>query len=150
MSIISNNYEKILKEMIFDQFSQKLKEQLNKTNNINKVFNYISLLSSLDNSLCEIAKNSLITIFESIDKSYSNSIERKAKYHIKAHLSRTILTIFGEITFTRTFYTDKDNKGSYCYLDRFLGLKKMIILIHILNLLLLNIRLIILFLLFVI
>lgn len=124
MNIISNNYEKILKEMIFNQFSKNLKDQLNKTNNTNKVFNYIDLLSKLDNSLCEIAKNSLITIFESIDKSFSNSIEKKHKYHIKAHLPRTILTIFGEITFTRTFYTDRNNHGSYCHLDRFLGLKK--------------------------
>lgn len=124
MNIISNNYEKILKEMIFNQFSSNLKKELYKTNNTNKVFNYINLLSNLDNSLCNIAKQSLITIFETIDKSYSNSIERKRKYHIKAHLTRTILTIFGEITFTRTFYTDRYNKGSYCYLDRFLGLKK--------------------------
>lgn len=124
MNIISNNYEKILKEMIFNQFSSNLKKELYKTNNTNKVFNYISLLSNIDNSLCNIAKQSLITIFETIDKSYSNSIERKRKYHIKAHLPRTILTIFGEITFTRTFYTDRYNKGSYCFLDRFLGLKK--------------------------
>lgn len=124
MDIISNNYEKILKEMIFNQFSSNLKKELYKTDNTNKVFNYIHLLSNLDNSLCEIAKKSLITIFESIDKSYCNSIERIRKYHIKAHFPRTILTIFGEITFTRTFYTDKHNNGSYCYLDRFLGLKK--------------------------
>lgn len=123
MNIIPNNYEKILKEMIFNQISSNLKKELSK-NNTNKVFNYIDLISNLDNSLCEIAKNSLVTIFETIDKSYCNSIERKHKYHIKTHASRTILTIFGEITFTRTFYSDRHNKGSYCYLDRFLGLKK--------------------------
>ena len=123
MNIIPNNYEKILKEMIFNQFSSNLKKELDKSNT-NKVFNYIDLISNLDSSLCEIAKNSLVTIFETIDKSYSNSIERKHKYHIKAHLKRSILTIFGEITFTRTFYSDKNNNGSYCYLDRFLGLKK--------------------------
>lgn len=124
MNIISNNYEKILKEMIFNQFSSNLKKELYKTDNTNKVFNYIDLISNLDNSLCNIAKQSLVTIFEAIDKSYSNSMERKHKYHIKAHLPRTILTVFGEITFTRTFYTDRYNKGSYCCLDRFLGLKK--------------------------
>ena len=73
MNIISNNYEKILKEMIFNQFSSNLKKELGK-NNPNKVFNYIDLISKLDSSLCEIAKNSLVTIFETIDKSYSNSI----------------------------------------------------------------------------
>lgn len=124
MDIISKNYEKILKEMIFNQFSSNLQKELNKTNNTNKVYNYIDLLSNLDNSLCEIAKHSLVTIFETIDKSYSNSIERKRKYHIKAHHKRTMLTIFGEITFSRTFYSDKNGKGSFCYLDRFLGLKK--------------------------
>lgn len=124
MNIISNNYEKVLKEMIFNQFSSNLKKELYKNDNINEVFNYVNLLSSLDESLCNIAKQSLVTIFETIDKSYSNSIERKHKYHIKAHHSRTILTIFGEITFTRTFYSDKHNNGSFCYLDRFLGLKK--------------------------
>lgn len=124
MDIISENYEKILKEMIFNQFSSNLKKELNKTNNTNKVFNYVNLLSNLDNSLCEIAKKSLITIFKAIDNSYKNSVERKHKYHIKSYMPRTILTIFGEITFIRTFYSNKDGKGSFCYLDRFLGLKK--------------------------
>ena len=124
MNIISNNYTKVLKEMIFNKFSDNLKKIFNKINNTNKVFNYIDLLSNLDESLCNIAKDSLITIFETIDKSYSNSLERKNKYYIKAHHPRTILTIFGEITFYRTFYSNKNNKGSFCYLDRFLGLKK--------------------------
>lgn len=123
MNIIPNNYEKILKEMIFNQFSLNLKKELCKDNS-NKVFNYINLISNLDNSLCKIAKDSLVTIFETIDKSFSNSLERKHKYHIKSHLKRSILTIFGEISFTRTFYSDRHNKGSFCYLDRFLGLKK--------------------------
>lgn len=124
MNIISNNYEKILKEMIFNQFSSNLKKELYKNETRNNVFNYIDLLSKLDNSLCEIAKNSLKIIFETIDRSYCNSIERKHKYYIKAHHNRTILTVFGEITFTRTFYTNKFNDGSYCHLDRYLGLKK--------------------------
>ena len=124
MNIISDNYTKILKEMIFTKFSNRLKKILNKKENTNKVFNYINLLSTLDKSLCQIAKDSLVTIFETIDKSYCNSIERKSKYYIKAHHRRTILTIFGEITFYRTFYSDKNNKGSFCFLDRFLGLKK--------------------------
>ena len=123
MNIIPNNYENVLKEIIFSQFSNNLKKELNSFNS-NNVFNYINLLSNLDESLCEIARKSLVTIFETIDKSYCNSTERKRKYHIKAHLPRTILTVFGEITLNRTFYTDRNNNGSFCYLDRFLGLKK--------------------------
>ncbi len=58
------------------------------------------MLNFLDQSICSIAKESLISIFETIDKSYNCSIERKAKHYIKAHLPRTILTVFGEITST--------------------------------------------------
>ncbi|MDD4795737.1 MAG: UPF0236 family protein, partial [Bacilli bacterium] len=56
--------------------------------------------------------------------SFRLSSDRKVKYHIKAYRERTILTIFGEITYKRTFYTDKFNNGSYCHLDEYLGLKK--------------------------
>ncbi len=124
MTIITNNYEKILKEMIFKQFSENLRKILNKKSNINNVFNYIDIISSLDETLCEIAKNSIVAIFKSIDESYCNSIERKAKYHIKAHTTRTILTVFGEITFTRITYISKLNNKPYCFLDRYLGLEK--------------------------
>ena len=124
MTIISNNYEKILREMIFSKFSESLRKELDKNIARNNVFNYIDLLAGLDNKLIEIAKSSLITIIEAIDKTYSNSIERKSKYHIKAYRERTILTVFGEITFKRTFYSDKNNKGCFCYVDKYLGLKK--------------------------
>ena len=92
MNIISNNYEKVLKEMIFNQFSSNLKKELDKIT-ANNVFNYVNVISSLDETLCNLAKKNLVIIFETIDKNYSNSIERKHKYHIKAHHNRTILTI---------------------------------------------------------
>jgi hypothetical protein len=124
MNIISNNYINVLKNMIISKFNDNLIKEINKTDDNPTVFNYINLLSTLDKSLCNIAKESLVTIFETIDKGYRNSFDRKNKYHIKAHHTRSLMTIFGEITFERTFYSDKYNKGSFCYLDWFLGLKK--------------------------
>lgn len=124
MEIISQNYEKILKNMIIDNFSQIINDQISLTNESNPVFNYIKILDTLDNKLCEIALNSLKIIFESIDRGYKNSFERKHKYYIKAHSKRTIMTIFGELTYNKTVYSNKYNEGSFCYLDEFLGLKK--------------------------
>ena len=124
MNSITNNYEKVLTEMIISQFSSNLRKVSTDITYQNSVFKYIDILGNIDKTVFDIAKSSLVTIFNAIDKSYCNSIERKRKYHIKAHLPRTILTVFGEITFTRTFYTDRNNNGSYCHLDRFLGLKK--------------------------
>lgn len=124
MNIVSNNYINVLKNIIISRFNDNLKGELNKIDDNPTVFNYINLLSSLDKSLCSIAKESLITILETIDKGYKDSSDRKRKYHVKAHHTRTLMTIFGEITFERTFYSDKYNKGSFCYLDWFLGLNK--------------------------
>ena len=68
--------------------------------------------------------SSLKHILEEIDRCYSNSLERKRKYHIKYKTKRTILTIFGEITYTRTFFKSKLNGSCFCYVDRLLGLPK--------------------------
>lgn len=68
--------------------------------------------------------NSIKYIFEEIDKSYCNSLERKRKYHIKYKTKRTILTVFGEVTYYRTFFKSRLNGSCFCYVDRILGLKK--------------------------
>ena len=122
MNILSQNYNNLLKNMIFEVFSNNLKNQLNNTNS--DVFNYINLLSNLDETLSNIAKQSLVTIFESLDKSFKDSLDRKRKYDIKSYHRRTILTIFGEITFNRTFYKSKLNGKMFCFVDRYLGLHK--------------------------
>lgn len=124
MEIISQNYEKILENLIINNFSKIIKANENRNPNENKVFNYIRLLDTLDNKLCEIAIKSLTTIIESIDRGFRNSPERRHRYHIKANTTRTIMTIFGEITYRKTIYSYKYKDGSYCYIDDYLGLKK--------------------------
>lgn len=124
MEIITHNYNNILKEMIINNFKDIINKNDYRNDNKNKVFNYIDILSNMDETLCELAKETIKEVFKAIDKGFRLSSERRAKYHIKAYHERTILTIFGEITYKRTFYTDKFNNGSYCHLDEYLGLKK--------------------------
>ena len=125
MNIVSQNYNNLLKNIILETFSSNLESVLHNTiNSSNNVFNYVNLLSNLDNTLCSIAKQSLVNCFESIDNAFKVSLDRKRKYEIKSYHPRTILTIFGEITFYRTFYKSKLNNMNYCYIDRFLGLHK--------------------------
>ena len=114
----------MLKKVIKDVFDANLKKQLDNIDTNENVMNYVNLLSSLDESLCSIARTSLKTIFESLDHSSKISRERKSKYDIKSSHERTILTVFGEITYKRTFYTSKVNSKNYCYVDRLLGLHK--------------------------
>lgn len=124
MNIILQNYNDLLKKLIFESFSLNLKSQLDKLDRNGNVMNYVDLLSTLDESLCIIARDSLVSIFETMNSSFSISLNRKRKYDIKSHHTRTIMTIFGEITFNRTFYTSKLNGKNYCYVDSILGLHK--------------------------
>ena len=124
MNIILQNYTDLLKKLIFDNFSNNLKKQLNEIDSNGNVMNYVNLLSNLDESLCAIARESLVNIFETMDRSFRMSAERKKKYDVKSHHYRTIMTIFGEITFKRTFYTSKLTNKNYCFVDRVLGLHK--------------------------
>lgn len=124
MESITQNYEKILENLIINNFSEIIKQNKPNNPNENKVFNYIKILDTLDERICDIAKKSLITIFDSLDRGFKNSPERRHRYHIKAHTTRTIMTIFGEITYKKTIYQHKHNNTSFCFIDDYLGLKK--------------------------
>ena len=66
----------------------------------------------------------LSNYFESIDKVFKNSSKRKDKYYInKSNVKRTIVTIFGTITFYRTLYQNKLTGEYYFYVDDILGLE---------------------------
>lgn len=124
MEIIPQDYQELLQKFIIDNFSEIIKQNITRSDSKNRVFNYIELLDILDEKLCIAARNSLKAIFETIDRSFKNSPERRHGYHIKSTQERTILTVFGEITISRTFYKHKKTFKSFCYLDRYLGLAK--------------------------
>ena len=124
MNILSHNYILCLKNLIKDLINNKFDSLFDSLNPNNSVFNYINILSNLDSSFCDLAKQSLILAFKLVDDNFKNSPDRKSKYYIKSHMSRSIMTIFGEITFKRTFYESKVDGSSFCFLDRYLGLHK--------------------------
>lgn len=119
MEIVSQNYNKILEDLIKNNLNSVIKRHL-----VNNVFNYIELISSIDQVVINIAKESLTQVIESLDRGFRNSRERINRYHIKAKTTRTILTIFGEITYRKTLYINKYTNEYYCYIDEYLGLKK--------------------------
>lgn len=122
MTIVSQKYNNMINNLIINEISKATTNiKINGFDNIN---NYLSMIKSFD----EIVNKSIIiaikSFIEQLDNEYTNSKERKNKYHIKDYTSRTILTIFGEITFNRHFFKSKLTGKAFCYIDRILGLKK--------------------------
>lgn len=123
MNIILHNYINLINNLIFNSLYKKIETILTRFNTFS-ISNYINILSSLDQEINHLVKQSLILLINELDNNYKNSLERKSKYHIKCYSPRTILTIFGEITIYRTFYKSKLNGKCFCYIDRLLGLPK--------------------------
>jgi len=124
MTILSYNYQdlftKIFKETTTHEFNVK-KLQLDTSHGLH---NFLSIFSAVDNTLSELARKTVKAFFENLDYEFRYSPGRTSSYHVSAVHFRTIMTIFGLITYERTFYKNIHTKESYCHVDSFLGLRK--------------------------
>ena len=80
----------------------------------------------MDKAINNLALSVLRRFIEKTDLDFRNSPGRLKKYHVKSVHKRTLMTIFGSLTFERTFYTDKCTRLPYAYvwMDDFFGFEK--------------------------
>ena len=71
-------------------------------------------------------KQSIKEFLEEMDLKFRNSPNRKDRYYVAYTGQRTIVTMYGEITYTRTLYKDRIDGSYYCYVDEKLGISKYI------------------------
>lgn len=128
MNTITQIYKNIIKN--------RLKEKINSlTNNmINTIIDsigkdnssdYVSIVSSVQDAEREMIKQTLITTFEELDNNYKYSKERFKFYVVnKSNIPRTITTLFGDITFLRTYYKSRLDDSLHFLLDEMLELPK--------------------------
>ena len=63
--------------------------------------------------------------FEELDNEFKESAYRKSRYFInKSNVSRTLITIVGEITFKRTYYVSNHSNKKFFYIDKIFDLPK--------------------------
>lgn len=130
MNIISQNFKNVLKNRIkilitpvLYQLVDSLIDSFSFDNN--NYSNYFYLFSEIQETTRQFIKSVIISTFEEIDNDFKNSFQRKSRYYInKSNVSRTLITIVGEITFSRTYYISKFSKKKFFYLDTVLDLPK--------------------------
>ncbi len=87
--------------------------------------NYFTLFSTVQKFTRDYIKNIIITTFEEFDNNFKNSAYRKSRYYInKSNVSRTLVTIVGEISFKRTYYKSIFSKHSFFFIDKTFELPK--------------------------
>lgn len=128
MNILTQNFINALKNNLKNVINTNVDTLVN--NFINNIFTnsqdkYVNFMCTFD----EFRKNMIIGIIketiETFDEEYKNSKDRKDKYYVnKSNVDRTIMTMFGELTYRRTYYQSK-NDNSYCFLiDNCIGIPK--------------------------
>ncbi len=124
MAILSYNYQDVFKNILIDAIQSRFNSKTFQLDSVPNVFNFINTISTIDQTINILASKALQSFLEKLDDSFRLSPGRTKRYHVKAHHNRTIMTVFGLVTYCRTFYSNTLNKGSYCYVDTLLGLKK--------------------------
>ena len=122
--ILNISTENFIIDQIISIFKSKLDKILNKFIIDVSKNRYVNIFFELQNIMNEISISFLSNYFESVDKVFKNSKKRKENYYInKSNVKRTIITIFGTITFYRTLYINKLTGEYYFYVDDVLGLE---------------------------
>ncbi len=104
-------------------FEKDMRHNTNPTIQPN-IYNYTNLLESIAVTIKDVMKDLFLKYIEKIDHDFKTMPNRVDNYYVKDTRERTIITPYGEITFSRTIYQSRHNGSCYTHVDRFLGLPK--------------------------
>ena len=122
MNIISQ-FKQIL-EQNFNNFIKKYFEQSTYWDKSSNISNYINFMTDLDSFNYSLITDIIKSYFEYIDEVFFNTSYRKNFCTSKGFYQRTILTLFGEITYKRRYYFDNKTNERFYFTDYFLNLPK--------------------------
>ena len=127
--IISQNLLNVLKNKIIPVISLKLFNDVEFL--LNNLFidncsnHYFNLIYKVQTSARDMVKSIVVSTFEELDNEFKESSYRKTRYFInKSNVSRTLITIVGEISFKRTYYISKYSNKKFFYIDKIFDLPK--------------------------
>ena len=103
-----------------------IKELLLPTNNSYSPKNFVNYMEDTCRHHENEIRQSIKEFLEEMDLRFRNSPDRKKRYYVAYTGPRTIITIYNEITYTRTLYKDRLDGSYYCYVDEKLGIPKYI------------------------
>jgi len=122
MNIISQ-FNKFLNNF-FNKFLENYFNSANFYSKSSSIDNYINFMTDLDKFNYFLITNIIKSYFEYIDECFFNSSYRRNFCYSKGFYSRTILTLFGEITFKRRYYYDNKFNDKFFFTDMFLNIPK--------------------------
>lgn len=93
--------------------SRDIEDLLLSVNTKGSPYNYVRLIEDFSFNGEELIRRSIKKFLEDMDYNFRYSTRRSEHYYVKVTRERTIITIFGEITYKRTIYKDRLNNKTY-------------------------------------
>ena len=121
---LKNEIKKITKNVINEAFSKELCS-LNQLLYIKN--SPIHVISILKKTMLEIYQKSIPLI----DDIFLNSDYRKRNFYKSNTNNRTIITIYGELNYTRNYYVDKDKNNGFYFVDEVFNFDRYVTYDHI-------------------
>ena len=122
MNIISQFHQFL--ENSFHSFLEKYFLESNFWHKSSDFNNYINFITDLDSFSYSFMINAIKVYFEHMDEVFFHTSYRKSFCKSKGFYNRTIMTLFGEVTFKRRYYFDKNTNEYFFFTDFFLNLPK--------------------------
>ena len=122
MNIISQFHQFL--ENSFHSFLEKYFLESNFWHKSSDFNNYINFITDLDSFSYSFMINAIKVYFERMDEVFFHTSYRKSFCKSKGFYNRTIMTLFGEVTFKRRYYFDKNTNEYFFFTDFFLNLPK--------------------------
>lgn len=124
MAILSHNYQDLFTQVTNLIKNEKLTSGLFSIDKNHGLSNYLKIIKNMDMMFQRLVIMFMKTFLEKLDFEFKESPGRTKTYHVKSYHKRSIMTVFGLVTYERTFYSNKHSGESYCHVDSLLGLKK--------------------------
>ena len=116
--ILKNSSKNLLVNHFVDNFKKKIDHFLESFIYGNVTHPYSSFFLEMQQIMNQVCVDFISKYYELIDMEFKNSQQRKKNYVInKSNVPRTLITIFGTITFYRTLYQHKKTGEYYFYVD---------------------------------
>ena len=123
MNILAHTIQKNYTQDLLNIFTDKCRTYVAPLTTSLSSLEYGQLISSLSDALAYIGRDALKATFEEMDLAFRNSPHRTSNYYVKQTRYRTIMTVFGEVTYKRTEYIERSTRKPYCYVDRKIKLR---------------------------
>ena len=117
MAIISRESFNELANWLYESYKDKLDDYSMPSPRVGSTYDFLAFMETISVYGEEFIRKFIVAFLEKMDLEFRNHFGRTKDYYVKQTRSRTIVTMYGYITFKRTEYISRLNGKPYIYID---------------------------------